>query len=136
MTPANISKNKFGKIILLFYLCHTLNKNIMEYKVLTSSSPEGLTEKINNLINDGWKPMGSHQVVEQHRQNRYSGSQHQDTLIKHEYSISMVKEFKPNVIEVDIAFYHPDDDETIKVYDIEGMTQEFDNKLSNIIKNN
>jgi hypothetical protein len=47
----------------------------------------------------------------------------------------MVKEFKPNVIEVDIAFYHPDDDETIKVYDIEGMTQEFDNKLSNIIKN-
>ena len=41
-----------------------------------------------------------------------------------------------DVIEVDIAFYHPDDDETIKVYDIEGMTQEFDNKLSNIIKNN
>jgi hypothetical protein len=134
MSPKNILQNKFGRIILLLYLCHTLNKNIMEYKVLTSSSPEGLTEKINNLIKDGWKPTGSHQVVEQHRQNRYSGSQHQDTLIKHEYSISMVKEFKPNVIEVDIAFYHPDDDETIKVYDIEGMTQEFDNKLSNIIK--
>jgi len=43
---------------------------------------------------------------------------------------------RSNVIEVDIAFYHPDDDETIKVYDIEGMTQEFDNKLSNIINNN
>ena len=41
-----------------------------------------------------------------------------------------------NTIEVDISFYHPNDDETIKVYDIEGMTQEFDNKLSNIIKNN
>jgi hypothetical protein len=107
----------------------------MEYKILSSSSPEGLTEKINNLIKDGWKPMGSHQVVEQHRQNRYSGSQHNDTLIKHEYSITMVKEFKPNVIEVDIAFYHPDDDETIKVYDIEGMTQEFDNKLDCLIKN-
>ena len=40
-----------------------------------------------------------------------------------------------NTIEVDISFYHPNDDETIKVYDIEGMTQEFDNKLSNIIKN-
>ena len=105
----------------------------MEYKVLTSSSPEGLTEKINNLIKDGWKPTGSHQVVEQHRQNRYSGSRHQDTLIKHEYSISMVKEFKPNVIEVDVAFYHPNDNETIKVYDIEGMTQEFDNKLQQII---
>ena len=41
-----------------------------------------------------------------------------------------------NTIEVDISFYHPNDDETIKVSDIEGMTQEFDNKLSNIIKNN
>ena len=112
----------------------------MEYKVLTSSSPEGLTEKINNLIKDGWKPTGSHQVVEQHRQNRYSGSQHQDTLIKHEYSISMVKEFKPNVIEVDISFYHPEDengivDETTKVYDEEGMLEEFQYKLDCIIKN-
>ena len=112
----------------------------MEYKVLTSSSPEGLTEKINNLIKNGWKPMGSHQVVEQHRQNRYSGSQHQDTLIKHEYSISMIKEFKPNVIEVDIMFGHPDDengnvDETIKIYDEEGMREEFEYKLDCIIKN-
>ena len=119
----------------MFYLCLTLKQKDMEYKVLTSSSPEGLTEKINNLIKDGWKPMGSHQVVEQHRQNRYSGLQHQDTLIKHEYSISMVKEFKPNVIEVDIAFYHPNDDETIKVYDEEGMLQEFYYKLDCIIKN-
>jgi hypothetical protein len=110
----------------------------MEYKVLTSSSPEGLTEKINKHIKDGWKPTGSHQVVEQHRQNRYSGLQHQDTLIKHEYSISMVKEFKPNVIEVDISFYHPEDengivDETTKVYDEEGMTEEFEYKLKQII---
>lgn len=43
---------------------------------------------------------------------------------------------RSNVIEVDVAYYHPNDDETIKVYDIEGMTQEFDNKLSNIINNN
>jgi hypothetical protein len=130
-----ILQNKFGKIIILLYLCLTLKQKDMEYKVLTSSSPEGLTEKINNLIKNGWKPMGSHQVVEQHRQNRYSGLQHQDTLIKHEYSISMVKEFKPNVIEVDIAFYHPNDDETIKVYDEEGMLQEFYYKLDCIIKN-
>jgi hypothetical protein len=113
----------------------------MEYKVLTSSSPEGLTEKINNLIKNGWKPMGSHQVVEQHRQNRYSGSQHQDTLIKHEYSISMVKEIKPNVIEVDVAFYHPyinednEVDENRKVFDEEGMRAEFEYKLDCIIKN-
>ena len=42
------------------------------------------------------------------------------------------------VIEVDIAYYHPDDengnvDETIKVYDIEGMTEEFNYKLKQLI---
>lgn len=107
----------------------------MEYKVITSSSPEGLNEKINNLIKNGWKPMGSHQVVEQHRQNRYSGMQHQDTLIKHEYSISMILDTPKNVIEVDISFYHPDNDETTKVYDEEGMREEFEYKLDCIIKN-
>ena len=56
-----------------------------------------------------------------------------DTLNSLEYSQTMVKEFKPNVIEVDVAFYHPNNNETIKVYDIEGMTQEFDNKLQQII---
>jgi hypothetical protein len=43
-----------------------------------------------------------------------------------------------DVIEVDIAYYHPDDengnvDETIKVYDIEGMTEEFNYKLKQLI---
>ena len=46
-----------------------------------------------------------------------------------------------DVIEVDIAFYHPDDgngivDETIKVYDEEGMLEEFEYKLKQVIKNN
>ena len=107
----------------------------MEYKVITSSSPEGLNEKINNLIKNGWKPMGSHQVVEQHRQNRYSGLQHQDTLIKHEYSISMTLDTPKNVIEVDISFYHPDDNEEVKIYNEEGMREEFEYKLDCIIKN-
>ena len=39
-------------------------------------------------------------------------------------------------IEVDISFYHPNDDETKKVYDIEGMTEEFNYKLKQVIKNN
>ena len=38
-----------------------------------------------------------------------------------------------DVIEVDIAFYHPDDDETKKVYDEEGMREEFENKLKQLI---
>ena len=39
-----------------------------------------------------------------------------------------------DVIEVDISFYHPNDDETKKVYDIEGMTEEFEYKLKQVIK--
>jgi myo-inositol catabolism protein IolC len=58
-----------------------------------------------------------------------------DTLNQLEYSQTMCKKTNENVIKVDIAFYHPNDDETIRVYDIEGMTEEFDNKLSNVIKN-
>ena len=40
-----------------------------------------------------------------------------------------------NTIEVDIAFYHPNDDESVKVYDEEGMLEEFEYKLDCIIKN-
>ena len=64
----------------------------MEYKIISSRSPEELTRKINEHISDGWKPVGSHSVVEVHRQNRYSGQQHMDTRIELEYSISMIKE--------------------------------------------
>ena len=39
-----------------------------------------------------------------------------------------------NTIEVDISFYHPNDDETKKVYDIEGMEEEFQYKLKQVIK--
>jgi hypothetical protein len=38
------------------------------------------------------------------------------------------------VIEVDISFYHPNDDETKKVYDVEGMEEEFQYKLKQVIK--
>ena len=46
-----------------------------------------------------------------------------------------------DVIEVDIAYYHPDDengivDETKKVYDEEGMEEEFQYKLKQVIKSN
>lgn len=38
-----------------------------------------------------------------------------------------------NTIEVDISFYHPNDDETIKVYDVEGMREEFEYELNHLI---
>lgn len=108
----------------------------MEYKVITSSSPQGLNNTMNSLIKEGWEPKGSHQVVVIHSQNRYSGMQLMDTKHETEYSQTMVRETKKNVIEVDISFYHPDDNEDEKVYDEEGMREEFEYKLTQIIKNN
>ena len=112
----------------------------MEYKLIYGGSPSELTTKVNERIKDGWEIVGSHQVVIHREQNRYSGQQHMDTLNQLEYSQTMCKKFKPNVIEVDIAFYHPEDengivDETKKVYDEEGMLEEFQYKLDCIIKN-
>jgi hypothetical protein len=45
-----------------------------------------------------------------------------------------------NKIEVDIAYYHPEDengivDETIKVYDVEGMREEFEYELNHLLNN-
>jgi len=49
----------------------------------------------------------------------------------------LMKQILPsNKIEVDISFYHPNDNETKKVYDEEGMREEFEYKLKQIIKNN
>lgn len=36
-------------------------------------------------------------------------------------------------IEVDVAYYHPDDNEDERVYDEEGMREEFENKLKELI---
>jgi hypothetical protein len=63
----------------------------MEYKILSSRSPEELSRKVNELIQEGWEVIGGHSVVEIHRQNRYSGSQHMDTRIEVEYSQSLIK---------------------------------------------
>ena len=51
----------------------------------------------------------------------------------------LMKQIHPsNKIEVDIAFYHPEDengnvDETLKVYDVEGMREEFEYELNYLI---
>lgn len=116
------------------------NNNHMEVTIISSSSAEGLTSKIKANMQNGWKPMGSHQVVRSHSQNRFRGDQLVDTIHQSEYSITMVREDQVisviNKIEVDIAYYHPDDNENVKVYDEEGMREEFEHKLSNLIKSN
>ena len=105
-------------------------KNI---KIITASSSTQLNNRINEMSADGWEPVGSHSVVVIHSQNRYAGSQHMDTINETEYSITMQK-LVSNTINVDIAFYHPNDDESKKVYDEEGMREEFEYKLKNILE--
>ena len=63
----------------------------METKIIYASSPEGLNSKMEDMIAEGWLSVGSHSVVNTHSQNRYSGSQHMDTIHKTEYSITMQK---------------------------------------------
>jgi hypothetical protein len=112
----------------------------MEVMIISSSSADGLNTKINTNLQNGWKPLGSHQVVRSHSQNRFRGDQLADTIHQSVYSITMIKEdpviSEINKIEVDIAYYHPDDDERIRVYDEEGMREEFENKLSKLIRVN
>jgi hypothetical protein len=68
----------------------------MEQKIITSGSAHGLNEKIEKLISEGWKPLGSHQVVAKHSKNRFSGTQHKDTIHELEYSQTMIKDEKDN----------------------------------------
>lgn len=64
----------------------------MEYQIITTSSAYTLNKEITKLIEEGWKPVGSHQVVVVHQQNRFRGDQHVDTLNETEYSQTVVKE--------------------------------------------
>lgn len=64
----------------------------MEYKVIVSHSGEDLTRKVSELIKEGWTPIGGHQVVVRHVQNRFRGTQHIDSLSDLEYSQTMIKE--------------------------------------------
>lgn len=61
----------------------------MEYKIVTAYSASGLQSSVNNLISDGWKPMGTHQVIATHRESRYNG---QNISYTFEYSQTMIKE--------------------------------------------
>ena len=109
----------------------------MEYKIIEGGSPHEITKKVNDLIKEGWTPVGGHQVVIRREQNRFSGQQHMDTLNQLEYTQTLTRdETKKGVIEVDISFYHPDNDETQKVYDVEGMREEFEYELQHLLNNN
>ena len=69
----------------------------MEYIIISSRTPDGLSNRINEYIDKGWKPIDGHKVVEIHRQNRFSGSQHMDTRIEVEYSQTIIKENQKSI---------------------------------------
>ena len=66
--------------------------NKMEYKVIVSQTGEDLTRKVTELIKEGWTPVGGHQVVVRHVQNRFRGTQHVDTINDIEYSQTLTKQ--------------------------------------------
>lgn len=63
----------------------------MEYKVVVAHSGEDLTRKVNELMKEGWSPVGGHQVHVRHIQNRFRGTQHVDSLSDLEYTQTMLK---------------------------------------------
>lgn len=63
----------------------------MNYKVVVTHSGEELSRKVQELMEDGWITIGSHQVQVRHEQNRFRGDQHVDTLNDLEYSQTLIK---------------------------------------------
>jgi uncharacterized protein YpmS len=63
-----------------------------KFKILTTHTASELNRIIESYIEDGWSVVGSHQIAVVHEQNRFAGTQHKDTIIEREYSISMKKE--------------------------------------------
>jgi len=102
-------------------------------KIISASSPEGLNSKIQDMIAEGWEPIGSHSVVNLHSQNRYSGMQLMDTLHKAEYSITMKLITYDPKIETGVYWY--EDESGKKVYDEDEMRNEFENKLLELVNN-
>lgn len=64
----------------------------MEQKIITAGHVSTLNREMEELIKEGWIPVGSHQVVTKIEQLQYSGMQHKRTLHEVEYSQTMRKE--------------------------------------------
>ena len=102
-------------------------------KIISASSPDGLNSKVQDMIAEGWEPLGSHSAVNIHSQNRYAGTQHMDTLHKTEYSITMKLITHDPKIETGVYWY--EDESGKKVYDEDEMRNEFENKLLELVNN-
>lgn len=73
-----------------------MSKSIKEYKVVYGNSPSELTGKVTESLLEGFEPIGSHQVVVRHIQNRFRGDQHIDSQYDLEYSQTLIKKDNEN----------------------------------------
>ena len=65
---------------------------VKQYKILTNSNASELTHAVQELIEVGWTPIGGHSVIEKHHQLQYAGMQHKNTIIRSQYSQTLIKE--------------------------------------------
>jgi len=63
----------------------------MEYKIVTSQFASGLNSHITAMLNEGWKPKGSHQIRIDKDYNRVSGGVILERITTFEYSQTMIK---------------------------------------------
>jgi hypothetical protein len=70
----------------------------IEYKLFVSKNPSIFTQGINEYIQDGWEPVGSHQVVVLKTTNRFAGSQLRDSFNDVEYSQTLIRKSCPKEI--------------------------------------
>jgi hypothetical protein len=71
----------------------------MEYKIVIGKTAYDLNNAVAELIKEGWSPVGSHQVVVRHIQNRFAGTQHKDAVYDVEYSQTMTKEKETTILD-------------------------------------
>ena len=105
--------------------------DIIEDKItqfIENISSDEFIEEVTDRVIQGGVPVENEEEVEEVRE--IIGSKVVSFITKQILSTN-----GNNTIEVDISFYHPNDDETKRVYDIEGMTEEFEYKLKQVIKN-
>ena len=105
--------------------------DIIEDKItqfIENISSDEFIEEVTDRVIQGGVPVENEEEIEEVRE--IIGSKVVSFITKQILSTN------DKTIELDISFYHPNDDETKKVYDIEGMTDEFNYKLKQVIKNN
>jgi len=63
----------------------------MEQKVITARSARELNSKIEDMIADGWEPVGGHTMTVEDEYAQYAGSQYRRTIRVHEFQQTMRK---------------------------------------------